>query len=275
MGSCWGRSSRGCDCQLTHKLDPGNRRLLTPSLVLGMYILSTIPILAPRMHPWESNVLLKPPGLYLWLNSVKASNINFYDSGTPVQRAVYGHPKQTLYVSSLAATCHPPIWSGLCLSLVSPCLLYTGDQFQISPRQFPRLRTNASSAHRHTLGENSWTILIFYNKGAGMEGLQNLGHMKGRLYNYWCSKDFRAQSWVWGHTVLVSSHFEKQNHCLVGKCLGTDLALLANRNKILGVLSLGSWTWWISFFSGCRLFTSLWTHPSEEQWGMTIEWMFC
>ena len=33
---------RGCDCQLTHKLDLGNQRLLPSSPIVGMYILSTV-----------------------------------------------------------------------------------------------------------------------------------------------------------------------------------------------------------------------------------------
>lgn len=65
---------------------------------------------------------------------------------------------------------------------------------------------------------------MFYNKGAGVEGLQSLGHGKRKLYNCWCSKDFRARSL---DTLLVSRHFEQQNYCLMGKDLSTDLALLA------------------------------------------------
>ena len=42
---CQRRSLRGCDHQLTRKLDPGNQRLLIPSPVLGMYVLPTIPTL--------------------------------------------------------------------------------------------------------------------------------------------------------------------------------------------------------------------------------------
>lgn len=37
----WRRQLRGHKCQLTHKLDPGNWRLLTPSPLLGMYLLPT------------------------------------------------------------------------------------------------------------------------------------------------------------------------------------------------------------------------------------------
>lgn len=41
---CWRRSSRGWDCQVILELGPGNWKLLTPSLVLEMYFLPTIPI---------------------------------------------------------------------------------------------------------------------------------------------------------------------------------------------------------------------------------------
>lgn len=36
--------SRGWDCQVFLELDPGNWKVLTPSLVLEMYFLPTIPI---------------------------------------------------------------------------------------------------------------------------------------------------------------------------------------------------------------------------------------
>lgn len=43
--------------------------------VLGMYVLHTVPVLgvASRMQRWENNVLLKPTGLYMWLNPIEAS----------------------------------------------------------------------------------------------------------------------------------------------------------------------------------------------------------
>ena len=71
----WRRSSRGHHHQLTPKLDRGNWRLLTPSPVLGRYTRPTVPTVAavPRMHPWESKVLLRPSGLNMRLNSIKAS----------------------------------------------------------------------------------------------------------------------------------------------------------------------------------------------------------
>ena len=58
----WKRSSRGRDCWLTPELHPGCWRLLTLSPVLGMYVLPTVPTMgaAPRMQPWESNVVLRP-----------------------------------------------------------------------------------------------------------------------------------------------------------------------------------------------------------------------
>lgn len=45
---CWRRRSlRGHDYWLTHKVDPGNQRLLIPSPVLGRYILPTILTIGP------------------------------------------------------------------------------------------------------------------------------------------------------------------------------------------------------------------------------------
>ena len=43
LGICWRRSWRGHDHWLTSELDPGNGRHLTPSPVLGMHILPTVP----------------------------------------------------------------------------------------------------------------------------------------------------------------------------------------------------------------------------------------
>ena len=39
---CLRRSSRRCDCWLTHELDPEHRRLLTSNPILGMYVSPTI-----------------------------------------------------------------------------------------------------------------------------------------------------------------------------------------------------------------------------------------
>ena len=46
-----------------------------PSPVLGMYVLPTVLALGATssMQPWESNVLLRPSGLCMWLNPIKAS----------------------------------------------------------------------------------------------------------------------------------------------------------------------------------------------------------
>ena len=59
--ACWKRSSRGHDCWLTHKLDLGNQRLLTPSPVLEMDVPPTVPIVGAvsRTQPGESKVLLR------------------------------------------------------------------------------------------------------------------------------------------------------------------------------------------------------------------------
>lgn len=59
---CWRRSSRECDWQLTFKLDPGNKRLLIPYPVLGMYILRPVPQREPfeRTQLWENDVLMRP-----------------------------------------------------------------------------------------------------------------------------------------------------------------------------------------------------------------------
>ena len=46
MTSCWRRSLRGHNCQLTIELELSNQRLLAPSAALGMYILPTVSPLA-------------------------------------------------------------------------------------------------------------------------------------------------------------------------------------------------------------------------------------
>ena len=68
------RSLRGGDCQLTHRLDLGNRKLLTPCPVLGMYILPIVLTLGAtsRTQLWDMNGW-RPSGLYTWLNPIKAS----------------------------------------------------------------------------------------------------------------------------------------------------------------------------------------------------------
>lgn len=73
-GEC-GSRSRPRDCRLTHKLDPGNQRVLTPSPVLGMSILPTVSIVeaVPRTQPWKSKGLSRPSGRYTWPNPVQAS----------------------------------------------------------------------------------------------------------------------------------------------------------------------------------------------------------
>lgn len=48
--SCWRRSSRGNDCQLTLELDLDNWRLLIPSPDLGIYVLLIVPIVG-AMQP--------------------------------------------------------------------------------------------------------------------------------------------------------------------------------------------------------------------------------
>lgn len=69
---CWRRSSQGRNCWWTLQLDPGN---LTPSLVLGASILPAFPTPegVPRTLPWDSKLSLRPPGLNMWLNRIKAS----------------------------------------------------------------------------------------------------------------------------------------------------------------------------------------------------------
>ena len=50
-----------------------------PLSILEIYVLLTIPIVGAtsRMQPWESKVLLRPSGLNIWLNPVKASIYTF------------------------------------------------------------------------------------------------------------------------------------------------------------------------------------------------------
>ena len=79
MSCCWGRSSRGCDHLLPWELDPGNKRLLTPPLPLeyAFGLLFPLPEAAPRILPRDDNEVLRLPGWYMWLNSVKASVLTF------------------------------------------------------------------------------------------------------------------------------------------------------------------------------------------------------
>lgn len=71
----WRRSLWRHGCWLTRELDLCNRRLPTLSSVLGMYIQATVSTLGPTLgiQAWESNVLLRLPWLYIWLNPVKDS----------------------------------------------------------------------------------------------------------------------------------------------------------------------------------------------------------
>lgn len=52
----------------------GNQRLLSPSLVLGIYTLPTVPLGrdVSRTQPWESQLVLGPGGLNMWLNQLRA-----------------------------------------------------------------------------------------------------------------------------------------------------------------------------------------------------------
>lgn len=64
LWNCWRRSSRSCNYQLICQLDLGNWRLLILSSVLGNYVIPIISTLeaTARTWPWESKVLLRPPG---------------------------------------------------------------------------------------------------------------------------------------------------------------------------------------------------------------------
>ena len=57
----------------------GNWKLLSPTSVLGMHILSIIHTVGfvSRMQPWESNVLLRPSGWCMWLIPAQASILTF------------------------------------------------------------------------------------------------------------------------------------------------------------------------------------------------------
>lgn len=70
----WRRSLRAHDC-LNPQTGPGHLEdSPSPTLVFEMYVLPIVPILdaTSGTQPWERNVLLRPSGLYLWLNPVKA-----------------------------------------------------------------------------------------------------------------------------------------------------------------------------------------------------------
>lgn len=74
MSITWAWRDQG-SYQQKRRLGTGNERLLTPSPVLGMYILPTVSALGTtlKMQPWESIVLLRTCGWYMWLNPTKAS----------------------------------------------------------------------------------------------------------------------------------------------------------------------------------------------------------
>ena len=73
------RSLRGTDHWFTHKLDPGSWMLLTPSLVLGMYVLPTVPTVGAGFRDtalreqcavetiWTVHVTESSSGLYIYL----------------------------------------------------------------------------------------------------------------------------------------------------------------------------------------------------------------
>lgn len=71
-----------------------------------------------RTHSSESKVLLRPPGLILWLSSIEASR-NFEDSGRQLQRSTGFMATETGLVCKFP--CHLPVKRGLLISSVSPC----------------------------------------------------------------------------------------------------------------------------------------------------------
>lgn len=79
ISQCWWRSWRGHDRQLTHEMDWGKKRFLTPSPILGIYIPPTtfIPGAVSRMQPWERKVLLRPSGLNPLTEFSSGLSINF------------------------------------------------------------------------------------------------------------------------------------------------------------------------------------------------------
>lgn len=67
MKLCGRRSLRGYDSQLPYKLDYGNWRLLTPFLILGIYVLSIVPTMeaVSWVQPSESIMYCWDHRLYL------------------------------------------------------------------------------------------------------------------------------------------------------------------------------------------------------------------
>lgn len=104
-------SSRECDHQLTRGLDLGNRRLLTFSPALGMYILPTVPITGTvsRMELWENKMLLRPCGRNTWLNLIKTSvwAFNILVGGYRAL-CILGLPKTILVSNFLCFLKQPP-----------------------------------------------------------------------------------------------------------------------------------------------------------------------
>lgn len=98
----WGRSSRDVIAGLTHKLDPGIAGFSPLSLECVFHLPSPLPDAPPRIQPWDNNVVMRPFGLCMWLDSVNPLHKLFKILAVGVE--IYltcGHPRQVFYVSCL------------------------------------------------------------------------------------------------------------------------------------------------------------------------------
>ena len=130
------------------------------------------------VQPWESNVLLRPSRLYMWLNPIKASMWTFKILEGRLQNSIHLLvPKTNL------------IWKFPCLLNLLPTNLewlasffhlslpsVYGGQFQISPSNLLRIWTNRNEQHRvtshsqHTSSPDILWLSLCYSGDMGQKG---------------------------------------------------------------------------------------------------------
>lgn len=112
-----------------------------PSLVLGRYLQPTIPILGAIFkdcNAWKEQCVAETMWTRNATDSFKTS-IQIFKIlvGRPGDLAILWMPRTDLCISFFAYwICQLPIWSGLPLSTVSLCLLYSGVSFQFHLENF-------------------------------------------------------------------------------------------------------------------------------------------
>lgn len=103
---------------------------------------------APRTLTWDSKVLLRPSdSLHDWTQLRFLNFLKFWLAGANIYSSC-SYPREISYVSPLVhSACHLSIWSGLPLSLVSPCPQYVVAHFKL---------------HLGTNTQDTWLISISY-----------------------------------------------------------------------------------------------------------------